>query len=125
MAVLVCKLGFVCRYSAHVRGSWTGAESTVWASESTLVCQASSGGLRSMRLEVTVGARLGSTCACVSYDVGVSSAVMARNVGETGSISVTVSGAGFGMSRWVLSIDVLCSLLYRCHNHDDGLERGG
>ena len=82
-----------------VRAGLTGAEATVWVSESSVVCKVGVGGPGSVSVAVTGGERAGSTSGAVSYDGGVVSSVLLSNGAGSGGESVSVSGAGLGTVR--------------------------
>ena len=78
---------------------WTGAMGTEWKSDTSVVCKAAAGVEGSLTVQMSVGERGGSLSAGSTYDVGMVSGVAGWNTGATGGGSVSVSGAGFGMSR--------------------------
>ena len=55
----------------------------------------------SLVLSVTCGAGLGTESYGASYDGGGVSGLSGGNAGRSGSVSVSLSGAGFGSRRWV------------------------
>ena len=87
------------RYSVGARVGESGAEGSVWVSETSVVCRAGSGGAGSVGAGVTVGERVGSMSEGVSYETGRSSTVGAGNVGTAGGDSVSLSGSGLGSRR--------------------------
>ena len=81
----------------------TMCEQTGWASDSSLSCITPHDGGRSQRLSMTAGGAVGSVSRAVSTDVEVCG-MSAANRASTGSSSVTLYGAGLGLtapSVWV------------------------
>ena len=87
------------RYSAGSRFGQTGAEATVWTSDTSLVCKLGGGVAGSLGLSVTSGEAAGSETQGVSYDRSGASSVLGVNQNTGGGGSVTVSGEDFGTSR--------------------------
>ena len=93
-----------CRYSGRGRTGQSGAQATVWVSDTSAVCKASGGVDGSMVLAVTAGGRGGSLTESVSLDGSMASSVAGTNEGSTGGGSLTVSGADFGTSRCFVAL---------------------
>ena len=72
---------------------------TEWRADTSVVCKAAAGVEGSVTVQMSAGERGGSVSAGWTYDVGMVSGVVGWNMGTTGGGSVSVSGAGFGMSR--------------------------
>ncbi|KAJ1468138.1 hypothetical protein T484DRAFT_2288480, partial [Baffinella frigidus] len=75
----------------------TACEATTWVSDSTVHCRAAGGVGRSRPLSATVGAGVGILTEAASYDGATLSGMGKSNAPGTGSTSVTVRGAGFGL----------------------------
>ena len=90
------------RYSGQGRAGLSGAQATGWVSDTSTVCKLSGGVGGSMGVAVTGGGRAGSLSLIVSYDGPMGSSVAGMNQGAAGGSSVTVSGADFGTSRWIM-----------------------
>jgi hypothetical protein len=91
------------RYSIQARAGGSGLESSLWTSETSLACRAGTGTKGSAGLVASVGLELGSVSGGMSYGRGELSAGTGRNVMSSGSRSVSVSGGGFGSSRYAVA----------------------
>ncbi len=90
------------RYSGQARGGGSGAVWTGWVSETSLACKVGSGGTGSVGMAATVGEIVASMSGGLSYETGTMSGGPSRNVGVAGGDVVSLSGRGFGTSRYVL-----------------------
>jgi hypothetical protein len=88
-------LGMVS-FTALGRMGQTGCEGTEWESETSVRCLVGQGIRGTRRVAMTAGERSGSGSAMYSVDVGSMSAATGSNRAGTGSMSVTVQGAGLG-----------------------------
>ena len=77
----------------------TGAQSTEWASDTSLTCKVTAGVEGSVRLAVTSGELVGTETEGMSYDGSMVSSAGYANLGTTGGGSTTVSGGSFGTRR--------------------------
>eukprot|EP00286_Rhodomonas_abbreviata_P024601 CAMPEP_0181297044 /NCGR_PEP_ID=MMETSP1101-20121128/5026_1 /TAXON_ID=46948 /ORGANISM="Rhodomonas abbreviata, Strain Caron Lab Isolate" /LENGTH=505 /DNA_ID=CAMNT_0023401947 /DNA_START=215 /DNA_END=1732 /DNA_ORIENTATION=+ len=88
--------------TTRLRVGGTGCETTGWLADTAMVCLSSVGTVATRRIGITVGETVGSETDALSYDVMLSTTLMA-NVQSTGSVSVTVAGSGLGgmsFSAW-------------------------
>ena len=84
-------------YSGRVRVGLSGCEASEWVSDSAVKCRVSSGVRGTRGVSVTVGERVGSVSEAYSFDAATLSVLRVGNRAATGSASVTVQGAGFGL----------------------------
>jgi len=77
----------------------TSAEGTAWASDSLVVCNVAGGLEGSLVLAVTSGVGVGTETDGGSYDLSSVSTLSGLNSGKTGSVSLSLSGAGLGVRR--------------------------
>ena len=82
---------------------WTG-----WVSETSLACKVGSGGTGSVGMAATVGENVASMSGGLSYETGTMSGGPSRNVGVAGGDVVSLSGRGFGTSRYVFRACYSC-----------------
>ena len=76
-----------------------------WISDSSILCQApATGRLASVKQIMTVGERSGSISESITYSVGETSALTRKNLAGTGSVSLTVAGAGLGLLAYTTSL---------------------
>ena len=75
----------------------TAGEATTWVSDSTVQCRAAGGVERSRTLLVTSGVGVGILTEAWSYDGVTVSGMRRGNNPGTGSTTVTMHGAGFGL----------------------------
>ena len=80
----------------------TAAEGTSWVSDSFVVCNVAGGVEGSLLLAVTGGVLVGTETEAGSYDFSAISTALRLNMVKTGSLSMSLSGAGFGGRRWAL-----------------------
>ena len=83
-------------YSVGMRVGLTSCESTEWLSDTFVRCRLGAGFARSTRLSTSAGMALGSASESLSFVLGALSVTLPANVASTGSISVTIQGAGLG-----------------------------
>ena len=88
-----------CRYSAVGRVGRSGAESTGWMSDTSMVCKVAGGVEGSLTFVATSGLVSGSWTTGISYDGSVVSSSVGVNVMSSGGVSMTVLGGGFGTRR--------------------------
>ncbi len=69
-------------------------------SDSRVECNKASGSEGSVSLVVTNGMQPGTETGASSYDVSVISTSTRMNIGKTGGMSLSLSGAGFGTRRY-------------------------
>merc|ERR1719183_2753369 len=101
----------VSDYTGSARVGGTACETTVgWESDSSVRCQSAGGVYGTLRVSVTAGGRAGTTTEAASYDVASPSGVVRGNAASTGSVSMTVSGSGMGVSDYTGSARVGSSL---------------
>jgi hypothetical protein len=98
MTVHGSSMGIV-RHTAKGRAGHTGCEGTDWQSETSVRCRVAVGHLGSRRVVVTAGSQAGSISQAWSVDRDAISLLRSSNRAGTGSASVTVHGAGFGIVR--------------------------
>ena len=84
-------------YSGGARLGLSACEATDWLSDSSVRCRVSSGVRGTRGVSVTVGERVGSVSEAYSFDAATLSVLRVGNRAATGSASVTVQGAGFGL----------------------------
>jgi hypothetical protein len=89
----------IVRHTAKGRAGHTGCEGTDWQSETSVRCRVAVGHLGSRRVVVTAGSQAGSISQAGSVDRDAISLLRSSNRAGTGSASVTVHGAGFGIVR--------------------------
>jgi hypothetical protein len=89
----------IVRHTAKGRAGHTGCEGTDWQSETSVRCRVAVGHLGSRRVVVTAGSQAGSISQAWSVDRDAISLLRSSNRAGTGSASVTVHGAGFGIVR--------------------------
>jgi hypothetical protein len=86
-------------HTGHMRVQGSSCEATLWAADSAVrsLMMISLGGTR--RISITTGDRISTWSSVFSYDsrMGMHSCVGASNSPVTGSVSLTLTGAGFGM----------------------------
>ena len=99
VTVLGSNMGQVS-FSTQVRGGGTACESSGWLSDTSVQCRAGRQLMGSRALAVTAGARVGSMSVGFSAAATALSALKAANSPSTGSISVTVYGAGMGLGAY-------------------------
>jgi hypothetical protein len=75
----------------------TGCEGTEWGSETSVRCLVGSSAPGTRRVALTAGAFFGSLSHMISFDMGSVSVSHGVNRAGTGSVSVTVHGAGLGV----------------------------
>lgn len=103
----------VCdRFSGRVRGGGTGHASSVWASDSSLVCNVASGLRGSFGMVASVGGSVGSMSGGMSYGVAACSSVDRTNVISGGGGSLSLSGTSFGNDRSVFGDALYVSRYY-------------
>jgi hypothetical protein len=85
-------------FTATLHVGFTSSESTKWQSHSSLVCQVSRGIENTKRVVVTMGEEIGTGTESFTTDVNQDFQIRRRNIQSTGSISLTVYGAGLGQS---------------------------
>jgi len=78
------------------RSAW---EATLWVSDTSLVCSVGGGLGGSLALSVSFGLGVGTSSHGASYDAWGVSGVSRTNVVKSGSVSMTLSGGGFGSRR--------------------------
>ena len=83
-------------FSSAVRQGFSGCESTLWESESSMRCLAGMGVGATRQLMITAG-HLHSLTSGFSMDIASLSAARRHNFAGTGSSSVTVHGTGLGL----------------------------
>ena len=93
-------------YTAKTRiGATMQENSGGWISDSSILCQAPATGLlASVKQIMTVGKRSGSISESITYSVGDTSTLTRKNQAGTGSISLTVAGAGLGQFEYTTSL---------------------
>jgi hypothetical protein len=84
--------------SLTVRIQITAGEQTTWKSDSSVLCQISHGVHSSRHASLSVGYYMGSRSLLWSFDSNHASALTRSNRAVTGSSSVSVQGAKFGLS---------------------------
>ena len=89
----------VVRYSGQGRAGQSGAQATVWMSDTSVVCTMVSGADGSMAVALTVGGSAGSMTETLSYDGGAVSSLAGTNHGAATGGGLSVSGADFGTIR--------------------------
>ena len=90
---------FYCRYCISFRFGATATTGTAWTAETSVLCKVAAGADGSILVQISVGSLDGSWTDGATYDIGIGSDAMLRNTGKTSGGSLSVSGAGFGMSR--------------------------
>lgn len=75
-------------------------ESSRWISDTSLECMLTFGALGSRMLTVTVAGAAGSLSSTLSTALNSASVLVKANAATTGSASVSLYGAGFGVSRY-------------------------
>jgi len=90
-------LGLVV-FTAMGRAGQTGCEGTEWESETAARCMLGQGARGSLRIVMTAGEQGGSGSAVFTVDTGGLSLTRGYNRAATGSVSVTVHGAGLGLT---------------------------
>ena len=88
----------VSTYTARVVGGESGCEASTWVSSSSVACRVSSSGRSSRRVSATAGEVSGSVTAGLSVSAGAMSSIRASNAAASGSVVVTVQGAGMALS---------------------------
>ena len=97
----------VSDYTGSARVGGTACETTLgWESDSSVRCLSAGGVYGTLRVSVTAGGRAGTTTEAASYDVALPSGVVRGNAASTGSVSMTVSGSGMGVSDYTGSARV-------------------
>ena len=96
----------VSDYTGSARVGGTACESSEWESDSSVRCLSAGGVYGTLRVSVTAGGRAGTTTEAASYDVASLSSVKRSNAASTGSVSMTVSGSGMGVSDYTGSARV-------------------
>jgi hypothetical protein len=100
MVLRVSVLGASMAHVIHTtsgRFGHSACEATTWASQSSTLCSASHGSRRNGRVSLTAGTLSGSIVAVLPEDIGVVSGALQSNMPATGSVSVTLHGAGLGL----------------------------
>ncbi|EKX32939.1 hypothetical protein GUITHDRAFT_120857, partial [Guillardia theta CCMP2712] len=87
-------------YSLQGRSGLSACEASTWLSDTALSCLESSGPGGSQRVSVTVDERVSSVTDAYSADRTRVSSVLRSNVPSTGSLSVTLVGAGAGLAGY-------------------------
>merc|ERR1719183_2727065 len=97
----------VSDYTGSARVGGTACETTLgWESDSSVRCLSAGGVYGTLRVSVTAGGRAGTTTEAASYDVESPSGAVRGNAASTGSVSMTVSGSGMGVSDYTGSARV-------------------
>ena len=84
-------------FSSAVRIRLSACERTTWAADTSLICLGSHGASGTRQVSLTIGFRAGSATLPISADIGVLSSLRRTNRASTGSASLTVHGANFGL----------------------------
>ena len=87
------------RLTVRARQGITVCEGTDWESETSVRCRVALGEQGTRRIVLTAGSRAGSISQAWSVDMDVVSRLRISNRAGTGSVSVTVHGAGLGIVR--------------------------
>jgi hypothetical protein len=87
-------------YSGSASAGGSMCERTTWESGSTVRSHAGLGMAESLRTRFTVGAKAGSMTSSHSFDRSLVSGIARGNGVATGSASVTLRGADFGLASW-------------------------
>ena len=74
----------------------TSCESSLWMSETSLVCKTSRGDAGSLRVHITIGQAIGSATSSVSYTAPAASTCFFANIAGTGAIRLVMSGSALG-----------------------------
>jgi len=103
LVVTIAGIGFGTQaYTDKTRDGHSAAEASQWISDSIVVGKISSG-IRSTRyLSVTVARQWNTRTALLSYDIPSLSALRNTNRAATGSSSITVVGASYGISDYTI-----------------------
>jgi hypothetical protein len=97
-SITVQGMGFgLVGYTTKIRDGSTGCEATGWQSETSVRCYGASGTRGTRRVTMTTGGKSGSTTEAWSVDESGVSASRRSNYAGTGSVSLTVHGAGLGL----------------------------
>ena len=78
----------------------SGAAGTEWRADTSVVCKSGAGVDGSVSVQMSVGEVGGSLSAGATYDAGAVSGLSFGNTWTSGGGSMSVSGAGFGTSRY-------------------------
>ena len=78
----------------------SGAAGTEWRADTSVVCKWTAGVDGSLSVRMSVGELVGSLSAGATYDAGAGSGVSSGNTWTSGGGSMSVSGGGFGTSRY-------------------------
>ena len=84
-------------FTGRLRLARTTCEATGWQSDSALRCLSSNSVRGTVLIAMTIGERSGSASKGFSIDIQSVSSQIRRNKAGTGSTSVTILGAGFGL----------------------------
>ena len=87
-------------YSPHARVGGTACITTVWHSDSALMCNVRGGHSKSNSVVVSVAKKIGSLTGCITFDSPFIESLVPRNAPAGGAVSVTMSGKNFGMARY-------------------------
>ena len=91
-------------FTGAVKVAHTHCRSTLWMSESTILCKTAGGIERSTRIVVTCVQRSGSTTQTYSFDVAALKSVTKSNIPSTGSAFVKIDGTRVGLASQSSSI---------------------
>jgi len=87
--------------TARLRWTSTGAEASLWESDTSIRCHVAAGRAATRRVSITAGATLYSHTALLSFDLnGRVSTVKHTNKGATGATSITVVGTSLSSSSY-------------------------
>eukprot|EP00960_Hanusia_phi_P007382 210360-Hanusia_phi.AAC.1 len=91
-------------------GFLSAFDATMWISDTSVLCQGMSTIMRTLKVEVTIGQKPGTSTEICSTDLPLASASSSGNVVSTGSASLTVSGLGFANVRSSLNNRIISSI---------------
>ena len=119
--------GRMLRPSQSARQSGSGSDSTMWSSDSSMVCRFSLASHASRHLVVTTGLSIESSIASLSFDAGETTGVGQTNLKGSESTSMSVFGSSTGRpwftsrvrihhtgcleTRWVSDTSMRCSAM--------------
>jgi hypothetical protein len=92
-------------FSARIRVGITSSQASNWISLSSISCKISAGTSKTDAIVVTIISRLVSdpVTGSISYDSGLVSLILRKNVPSTGSFSISVYGTNMGLGAFSFS----------------------
>ena len=82
-------------FSPRTRLAQTASETTVWISDTLVLCKTSQGHMRTLQLQITTGVNVLSSTEVISYDVAIVSDLTTYNLASIMKQTILVSGISF------------------------------